>query len=44
VCRGSTWCGAIYPEGFIEQLALLVDGKEYAARRKKGEPGELVLK
>ncbi len=44
VCRASIRCGAIYPDGFVEQLAMLVDSNEYAARRKKGEAGELVLK
>ena len=28
VCRGWSRCGAIYPDGFVEQLAMLVDGKE----------------
>jgi len=41
-------CGAIYPDGFVEQLALLVDDKVYRMRRREGElikrGGELVLK
>ncbi len=48
VCRGSMRCGAIYPDGFVEQLALLVDDKVYRMRRREGElikrGGELVLK
>ncbi len=42
--RSTSRCDAVYPDGFVEQFWLMVADAKYAARRKKGEAGELVLK